>query len=300
MKLHAAVASILGLALCAAAPAGAQTSAVIAKSGDVELGGAEVRAIVDKLPVATRTTVAGNLPALEEVVRNELARRAVLGDLKAKGFDKDPRNAAQLDRVRDEALLRLWLADRAQVPAGYPTDDDVRKAFDASKMSLSKPTEYRLAQIFIAAPDGGETATLNAALRKAASVAGKVGVEDFAKLARETSEHAASAAKGGDLGFLADNRLLPEIASAVRGKKAGETIGPLKTAQGLHFVKVLEVETPAAPTLEESRAALVSLLRNQRRQQLENEYLAQLTAKANVAINQIELARLQQTLKTSP
>ena len=288
----AAIGCLLASSICVA-----QTSPVIAKSGDVELASADVKAIVATLPVNARSAVSTDLPALEGVVRNELTRRAVLADLKSKGFDRDAKTLSQLDRIRDEALLRLWLSSRAEVPADYPSDAEVKTAFEANKSSLAKPAEYHLAQIYISAPDGGDATAIATALRKANDVAGKLATSDFAKLARENSEHAASATQGGDLGFVTQNRMLPEVAGALRGKKAGDVVGPVKTAQGLHFVKLLEVKTPPAPTLEEARPTLVTLMRSQRQKQLETEYLAQLNGKVGVTINQIELAKLQQSLK---
>lgn len=291
-SIAAVIACLFASSVCSA-----QTSAVIAKRGDVELASADVKAIVAALSSDTRSAMSTDLPALEGVVRSELTRRAVLSDLKSNGFDKDAKTLSQLDKVRDEALLRLWLASRAEVPAGYPGDNELKTAFEANKQSLSKPAEYRLAQIFIAAPDGGDATTLANALRKANDVAGKLGTTDFAALARANSEHAASAAQGGDLGFIAQNRMLPEVSAAVRSKKAGDVAGPIKTPQGLHFVKVLEVKTPPAPTFDEARTTLVALMRSQRQKQLEAAYLAQLNAKGGVTINQIELAKLQQSLK---
>jgi peptidylprolyl isomerase len=289
---------LLGLQTAAAlAAASSPTADIVAQAGSVELSSADVRALIAALPAEQRAQVAGNTQALEQVVRAELVRRAVLAEAKSKAFDRQPDTQAQLDRVRDEALMRLWVASKSTVPAGYPTENDVQKAYGENRQALTAPTEYRLSQIFIAAPNGGDAAKLAAALRKAADVAARLPGAEFAKLAEQQSEHAESAAKGGDLGYLAENRMLPEIAAAVRNLKPGETVGPVKTAAGLHFLKLVDRKAGAVPTLPQARDDLVKILRARRAQELQNTYLQGLNAQLNVSVNQIALSKLAPFLK---
>jgi parvulin-like peptidyl-prolyl isomerase len=280
-------------ALAASAPPGD----VVAQAGSTELTSADVRALVAALPAEQRAQVAGNTEALEQVVRAELVRRAVIAEAKAKGFDRQADTQAQLERVRDEALMRLWVASKSAVPAGYPTENDVQKAYDENRQALTAPTEYRVAQIFIAAPNGGDPAKLAAALRKAADVAAKLPGADFGKLAEQQSEHAESASRGGDLGYLAESRMLPEIAAAVRNLRPGETVGPVKTAAGLHFLKLVDRKAGAVPALPQARDDLVRILRARRAQELQNTYLQGLNTQLNVSVNQIALAKLAPFLK---
>jgi peptidylprolyl isomerase len=181
------------------------------------------------------------------------------------------------------------------VPAGYPAEADIKAAYDANQKALNAPTQYRLAQVYIALPD--EPAPLAAALRKANDVAGKVALSDFGKLASEYSEHAESAGRGGDMGYLADNQLAPEVLAAVRALKVGEVAGPVKTAQGLHFVKLLDRKAGAALGFAEAHDALAGALRSRRANELAQAYLAGLNAKLAISVNQIELAKLQAGLR---
>jgi peptidylprolyl isomerase len=278
-------------------PGAATSGEVIAQAGSIALDGTQVRTLVGALPAAERNAVSGNLGNLEQVIRAELVRRAVLAEAKSKDFERKPETAAQLDQLRDEALVRLWVADHSEVPAGYPSDDDIRAAYEANKSALATAaTEYHLAQIFVSAPDGGDAAKLGAALRKTGDIGAKVATADFAKLAREQSEHTDSASKGGDLGYLPEARMLPQIAAAVRGMKPGDVMGPVKTSQGLHFVKLLDKRSPV-PSLAEAHDTLVTILRARRAQELQQTYLTGLNDQLGVTVNQIALAKLQPTLK---
>lgn len=293
----AALATLISISTSSALGASAPSTDIVAQAGAVELSSADVRALVAALPAEQRTQIAGNTQALEQVVRAELVRRAVITEAKAKGFDRQADTQLQLDRLRDEALMRLWMASKSTVPAGYPTENDVQRAYDENRQALTAPTEYRLSQIFIAAPNGGDPVKLAAALRKASDIAAKLPGVDFGKLAEQQSEHAESASRGGDLGYLAENRMLPEIAAAVRNLKPGETVGPVKTAAGLHFLKLADRKAGAVPALPQAREDLVKLLRARRAQELQNTYLQGLNAQLGVSVNQIALTKLAPFLK---
>ena len=291
---HAVATTVM---LLAAVTAGAATPTdVIAQGGSVSLGSGDIRTLVGALPATDRALVAGDAATLEKLVRTEIVTRSLLGEARTKAFDKQPDTVAQLDRLRDEALVRLWVASRAAVPAGYPAEADIKAAFEANKQALVAPTQYRIGQIFIATPDGAEPAKLAAALRKATDVGARIAGVDFAKLAQEQSEHAESAGKGGDMGYLPENQLAPEVLAAVRALKVGEVVGPVKTAQGLHFFKLLDRKAGAPLTLAEAHDALANALRTRRGSELAQAYLADLGTRLAISVNQIELAKLQATL----
>jgi peptidylprolyl isomerase len=270
---------------------------VIAQGGSVTLNAADVRSLVTALPATDRAQVAGDAATLEKLVRTEIVSRSLLGEARAKAFDKQPDTVLQLDRLRDEALVRLWVASHAALPAGFPTEADITAAFEANKLALVSPTQYRIGQIFIGTPDGLGPAQLSTALRKATDVGARVAGGDFGKLAQEQSEHAESAGKGGDMGFLPENQLAPEVLAAVRALKVGEVVGPIKTAQGLHYFKLLDRKAGAALTLAEAHDALANALRTRRANELAQAYLADLGTRLAISVNQIELTKLQATLR---
>jgi parvulin-like peptidyl-prolyl isomerase len=303
LPLSCVLASMASLAHAESTPApptaAASHALALARAGDIELTALDVRAILNGLSPAERSNALGSLPALEQTVRGEVTRRALLAEAHARNLEHQPTTAAALERVRNEALIRLWLAEQAAVPASYPSEAELKSAYEANKLALSSPAEYRLAQVFIAAADGGDTSRMSAALRKATDVATRVAAKgaDFAKLARELSEHSESAALGGDMGFLAESRLLPEVAAAVRPLGVGDITGPIKTALGLHFIKLLDKHPGVVPAFAEVRERLSAALRARRAGELEQAYVASLSSKLGVTINQIELAKLQPTLR---
>ena len=65
---------------------------------------------------------------------------------------------------------------------------------------------------------------------------------DFTELARLHSDDA-SAARGGDLGWISPGDTVPEFEQAMRRLKPGQVSAPFKTAFGWHIVQVLERRT---------------------------------------------------------
>src|SRR5262245_16168047 len=95
-------------------------AAVVAEAGNVTLSAHEVRRLVAGLPAETRAALSADRSALERVMRAELVRRSILEEAHASGLDGDAETASQIDRARDDALVRLWIAKQGRVPDGYP------------------------------------------------------------------------------------------------------------------------------------------------------------------------------------
>jgi peptidyl-prolyl cis-trans isomerase SurA len=67
-----------------------------------------------------------------------------------------------------------------------------------------------------------------------------VGGDDFATVAEAVSEDPASAAEGGDLGWLSPGDTVPEFEDAMAGLQINELSPPIKTRFGWHLLEVLE------------------------------------------------------------
>lgn len=67
--------------------------------------------------------------------------------------------------------------------------------------------------------------------------------EDFAKVAKTTSEDEQTAALGGELGWFAENGYGPKIAEIVKSLKPGEISQPFETNVGWHILRLADVRT---------------------------------------------------------
>jgi peptidyl-prolyl cis-trans isomerase C len=87
---------------------------------------------------------------------------------------------------------------------------------------------------------------------------------DFAKTAKELSADPGSAARGGDLGFFEEGRMVPEFDQALKDlKKPGDMSALVRTQFGWHIIK-LEGRRPAGVRpYEEVRDELRQTVANQ-------------------------------------
>jgi len=276
-------------AACAAAAQG--TDEVLARFGAIEVRGADLRRLVQAQDPAAREQLLRSPAALDRLVRTEAFRRALLAEARAKGWDKRPEVAAAMERAREQALVQNYVNALARPSADFPSEAELRQAYEGAKGELLRPRQWRVAQIFVAAASaGGEAKAVDLARRAKATGA------EFAALARQGSEHAQSAARGGEIGWLAAAQTLPEVARALEGMRPGETSDPVRSSSGWHVLRVLEERPAAVRELAEVRDELVPVLRARRAQETEGKYLDDMLAKNPIAVNEVALMRLRDEL----
>jgi len=112
-------------------------------------------------------------------------------------------------------------------------DDEVKAVID--KMNASKGTEeFRVGEIFLPAPPGGEAQTIDNANKILEQL--KSGAS-FAGYARQYSQ-SSSAAVGGDLGWMRPEQLPDPIAAVLRGMTPGTISNPIPNSGGVSIIAV--------------------------------------------------------------
>jgi peptidylprolyl isomerase len=255
---------------------------VLGKVGDIEITGSEIREIVAGLEAEQQTALAKDPAALGQFVRALLVQRLVLQQALEKKWDQDPAVIARLVRARESALTESFLQNASQPDPGYPNEAELTDAYEASKSKLLIPRSYRLAQIYIAK----DKAKLEGVQKQL-----KAKNADFAALARTTSEEAASAAQGGEIGWLTEEQIQPEMRAKLPDLTLGAVSEPIKLQDGWHILKVLDLRESRTPTLDEVRDSFVTQLRADRSRIKRQEYLAGLIKEHPLAINEIELTK---------
>ncbi|TNF48812.1 hypothetical protein EP232_02040 [bacterium] len=79
----------------------------------------------------------------------------------------------------------------------------------------------------------------------------------FEQAARERSDDATTANKGGDLGTFSRGELLPELDAVAIQLEPGDIEGPIETSAGYHIIQITAKELTPPPPLEEVRESLV-------------------------------------------
>jgi parvulin-like peptidyl-prolyl isomerase len=272
---------------------GADTT-VIAKVGDNEVRADDIKPFIEKLPVRDQLLLSKDAAALNEFVRGIIIQQLVYKEALSKKWEQQPQVAAQLEKIRQQAITQSYLQSLSTPPEDYPSQADLQAAYDALKKNnaLQVPKQYHLAQVYVACPKGSDKETEARAQAKLDVVVKGIKSGDFAAVAKSQSDDAASAQRGGDLGFLAESQIQPEIRSTLSSLSKGATSDPVRMNDGWHVVKVLEVKEPYTATLDEVKGSLTNELRNQRAQVLGKAYLAKLLQQYPVTLNEIAVSKL--------
>jgi peptidyl-prolyl cis-trans isomerase D len=159
--------------------------------------------------------------------------------------------------------VRLAMADL--VSKISVSEDDVQKAYAQDSARFSTAETRRASHILIKAAPGDEAADKQA-LQTIQALRNKLAAgEDFSKQARQTSADTISAAKGGDLGYVArDGSMVKEFEDALFGLKKGELSQPVRTSYGYHLIRVTDIKAGTRKSLREVRAELETALRTRK------------------------------------
>ena len=276
------------------APAPAAESNVIARAGEATVSAEDVREYISQLSERDQAALARDPRLLSQAVRSMLANRLVLQEALAKKWDQQPDTAAQLERVRQNAIVETYLRSVSGLPAGFPSPSDIENLYETNKSAFVVPRQFQLAQIVISVPQGADKEAEAKARKKLDDVLKKLKAPDvdFKALATLESDDRDGAARGGDLGWLPENQIRPEIRSQVMGLAVKAVSEPVKLDDGWHIVKLIDTKPARTLALSEVRDQLVQRVRDERVTVNRRNYLAKLIEQAPPAINELALSNL--------
>lgn len=280
--------------LAQAAPSHAKDSeSPVANLGSINISAAEVQQLLRAMPEGERAKVKSNREGLENWLRQRLAGEALLRDAQRKKWAERPEVKSRIDAAVKETTARIvtgtYLESLVKLPAGFPSDAELRAAYERNQSQLNIAPTYRVAQIFLPVALDADGATITAVRSKAAELTKQARTGDFAALAKEHSQDAWSASKGGEVGNLPLAQLLPETREIVSSMQPSQVSEPVRSASGFHVLKLLASQPARPATLEEVKPTLQAALREQRQQELANEYLSKLAPSSEVKIDNAAL-----------
>jgi parvulin-like peptidyl-prolyl isomerase len=222
-------------------------------------------------------------------------RRALIDEARTKGWDRRPEVVSQMERAREQVLLSSYMNDLARPPADFPNEQELLAAYNANQAEFALPRQFRVAQIFVAVPKDVQKADADKLRKKAEDIAKRAQSKDadFARLAQANSDHKASAEQGGDLGWMAERDMIPEMRTLIPTLAKGEVGKPVRTEQGWHVIKLLDLKPAGLRPLTEVRTQLIAAMRQRLAQENEKRYLDKLAEQTPVAVNEIALGKLR-------
>jgi peptidyl-prolyl cis-trans isomerase SurA len=172
--------------------------------------------------------------ALKDVLtRNNLTQEQLTGLLTREGLTLQDYK----DRLREQIILARLMnqAVRSRVSVDA---SEVEGYYQAHRDEFNQPAQARVKHIFFRIDAGTARPQVDAVYARATGVLKEArNGGDFADLARRYSEDA-TAANGGDLGFIKRGQVLPEFEEVIFAMKEGDISDVTRTPNGLHIVKV--------------------------------------------------------------
>lgn len=170
--------------------------------------------------------------------QNGTTKEKFVGDIAARGINPQTLRDQIKANIAWQNLVRGRFRQQVRV-----SDLRIDEMMARAKASLDKP-QYRLAEIFLYAPDAASrtnamerAATLQAQIEKGAQ---------FERVAQQFSA-APSASAGGDLGWITDADMRPEIEAAVLKATPPSFLPPIQTDNGVYLIALLGKREPLNP-----------------------------------------------------
>ena len=284
----------ISLFFLSASVASAQTPAsaadeVVARAGTVEIKVVDVAESLLHLSQDQKKALLADGETIKQIVRSLVVERLVLNEASKKDWDKQVAVAIQARRAADSTVVESFLRSVSEAPAGYPSGDEIKEYYETNKASFFIPKSYRIAQIYI-----DDKPDEKAAAAKLTKVEGQLKAKDadFSALAKEHSEEPNSAARGGELGWLAEAQIQPEIRNQLPLMKLGGISEAVKLNDGWHLLKILDVKEASTLTLDQARPNIVEQLRSAKVKESSDAFLADLQRSNPVAINELAFPKV--------
>ncbi len=210
-------------------------------------------------------------------------------------------------RKPEQRRVKYLLVDQTKVRARVaPNEAELKAEYALRRDGLKVPEQVVTAHILIKSdPTQGPGAEAAAKAKAEKIMARAQAGEDFAKLAKDTSEDASNKESGGQLPPFSRGQMVPEFEQAAFALSPGQIAGPVKTQFGYHVIKLISRNPEHVQSFEEARGPLAADLA-QRKTEAESSRLArELAEKVRKLSNDSdeELRKLQTdvvTLNTTP
>lgn len=256
----------------------------------------------------------GNIPEGQEaVVRKEVTdliveRALLLDEAERRGLKPD---AAKIDQAiagyeKRYAASPMWKQQREQLLPGLkaqlvkqdlleqmdkllqevppPSAAEVHAYYDQHRELFTEPEKLHLSIILLKVDPSSPDEVWNKAREKAQSILQKI--KDGASFAEEARANSAdaSAANGGDLGYVHRGMLPEAMQSQIDQAKAGEAAGPLTVLEGVALYRLEKRVPPKPMEFAEVEARARELFLRDKKEEAKKAALARLHDAAKIEI----------------
>jgi peptidyl-prolyl cis-trans isomerase C len=223
---------------------------------------------------ATDTEVQAEMQKIAKTFKNDEEMNAALA--------KQGQDRASLAKSLKESLITSKYLETTIQRKITVTPEEVAKYYSSKSEEFHHPDIVKTSHILIKV--AGDTPEQSAAARKRVDdiLARLNKGADFAELAKQYSEDP-SAANGGDVGYSAKEALPPEYGEAAFALPIGG-VTSVQTQLGYYIIRVTDIKKEGQFALEDIKADLKGVLKNQKYQEELDKLISRLREKADIEI----------------
>jgi len=247
--------------------------------------------------------------ALRQTMHQYIVRELLLQEAQARNLAADPRQLEETYnglrvKYRDEKAWTDYLANQGHSPQSFKeelrvqqtvqalvseeslkidvTDEEAAAYLDANPNAFGLVDRVTVSHVLFRVPERALPQQKADALARAETTLSRIRKgEDFAKVARQMSQDAATRAQGGRLPELARGEGDPRFEAAAFALKPGEVSAAVETADGYEIIKLFDRRTVPV-SFPQVRDRLKSWLVTQKRQASLQKLVNSLRAKARI------------------
>ena len=182
------------------------------------------------------------------------------------------RNQARYkDSLPEKRKLQYALLDKSKLLSEVQvTPQELQAYYDQRRDEYRVPEEVKVSHILIKTPAAGADGKVDdkgveEARKKAEDVLKQLkGGAKLEDLAKKYSDDPGSAKQGGELGWIGRGRTVPEFEKAAFSLGKGQTSDLVKSSYGFHIIRTEDKHEPHLKTLDEVKAQIEPLIRQQK------------------------------------
>ena len=184
----------------------------------------------------------------QNVLRGLVSERLIYKEALKVGFDKSEDVKKRVENLQKQLVIQTYIENKSKA---LVTDEQIKTLYEEKLVASKGQEELKARHILVATEE--EAKKLSADLKKGG---------DFEKVAKDKSTDKGSGVNGGDLGWFAKDKMVPEFFDGAFKLKKGEVSTPIKSSFGWHVIKLEDRRPLKIASIEESKDALKAELTN--------------------------------------
>lgn len=178
----------------------------------------------------------------QNILRGLLSERLIYREAIKEGVDKKEDVKKRVENLKRQLIMQSFIEEKAK---SLVTDAEIKAAYDAEVAESKGQEEVKARHVLLSTED--EAKKIHDEIKKGG---------DFEKIAKEKSVDKGTAVSGGDLGWFAKDKMVPEFSEAAFKLKKGEISEPVKSPFGWHIIKLDDRRPLQIASLEDSKELL--------------------------------------------